>query len=81
MSEVKQDAMNEDLHRGLQERHIQLIALGGAIGVGCGGFASDGMTASGLFRKPSVCVCCWAASSSGVFSAFSSFFPPIILQR
>ena len=34
MSEVKQDAMNEDLHRGLQERHIQLIALGGAIGVG-----------------------------------------------
>lgn len=25
---------NEGLHRGLQERHIQLIALGGAIGVG-----------------------------------------------
>ena len=24
----------EDLHRGLQERHIQLIAIGGAIGVG-----------------------------------------------
>ncbi len=32
--ENQNDAMNEDLHRGLQERHIQLIALGGAIGVG-----------------------------------------------
>ena len=30
----KHDALNEDLHRGLEERHIQLIALGGAIGVG-----------------------------------------------
>lgn len=30
----KQNALNEDLERGLQERHIQLIALGGAIGVG-----------------------------------------------
>ena len=30
----KQDGLHEDLHRGLQERHIQLIALGGAIGVG-----------------------------------------------
>lgn len=28
------DALHEDLHRGLKERHIQLIALGGAIGVG-----------------------------------------------
>lgn len=26
--------LQEDLHRGLEERHIQLIALGGAIGVG-----------------------------------------------
>jgi L-asparagine transporter-like permease len=26
--------LHEDLHRGLEERHIQLIALGGAIGVG-----------------------------------------------
>jgi len=26
--------LEEDLHRGLQERHIQLISLGGAIGVG-----------------------------------------------
>lgn len=33
-SQPKVDAMHEDLHRGLQERHIQLIALGGAIGVG-----------------------------------------------
>lgn len=30
----KKDGLHEDLHRGLQERHIQLIALGGAIGVG-----------------------------------------------
>ncbi|MCI1945275.1 amino acid permease [Clostridium luticellarii] len=30
----KQDALNENLERGLEERHIQLIALGGAIGVG-----------------------------------------------
>lgn len=30
----KHTALNEDLHRGLEERHIQLIALGGAIGVG-----------------------------------------------
>jgi amino acid transporter, AAT family len=28
------DAMEEDLHRGLKERHIQMIAIGGAIGVG-----------------------------------------------
>jgi AAT family amino acid transporter len=28
------NALHEDLHRGLEERHIQLIALGGAIGVG-----------------------------------------------
>ncbi len=27
-------SLNEDLHRGLEERHIQLMALGGAIGVG-----------------------------------------------
>jgi len=27
-------ALQEELHRGLEERHIQLIALGGAIGVG-----------------------------------------------
>lgn len=30
----KSDGLQEDLHRGLEERHIQLIALGGAIGVG-----------------------------------------------
>lgn len=30
----KKNALHEDLHRGLEERHIQLIALGGAIGVG-----------------------------------------------
>lgn len=30
----KHDAMHEDLERGLEERHIQLMALGGAIGVG-----------------------------------------------
>ncbi|WP_110953912.1 amino acid permease [Anaerosinus massiliensis] len=28
------NGLHEDLHRGLKERHIQLIALGGAIGVG-----------------------------------------------
>jgi len=28
------NGLQEDLHRGLKERHIQLIALGGAIGVG-----------------------------------------------
>ena len=28
------DAVEEDLHRGLKERHIQMIAIGGAIGVG-----------------------------------------------
>lgn len=28
------DKNNEGLHRGLKERHIQLIAIGGAIGVG-----------------------------------------------
>ncbi|MFL0197155.1 amino acid permease [Clostridium sp. WILCCON 0269] len=31
---AKQNALDENLERGLQERHIQLIALGGAIGVG-----------------------------------------------
>ncbi|WP_425059551.1 putative transport protein YifK [Sporomusa carbonis] len=30
----QKDGLHEDLHRGLQERHVQLIALGGAIGVG-----------------------------------------------
>lgn len=30
----RSNALHEDLHRGLEERHIQLIALGGAIGVG-----------------------------------------------
>jgi len=30
----KNNPLQEDLHRGLEERHIQLIALGGAIGVG-----------------------------------------------
>ena len=30
----KNNGLHEDLHRGLEERHIQLIALGGAIGVG-----------------------------------------------
>ena len=25
------NALHEDLHRGLEERHIQLIALGGAV--------------------------------------------------
>lgn len=30
----KQNPLNENLERGLQERHIQLIAIGGAIGVG-----------------------------------------------
>lgn len=34
MSEEKTQVVHEDLNRGLQERHIQLIALGGAIGVG-----------------------------------------------
>lgn len=28
------DPVHEDLHRGLKERHIQMIAIGGAIGVG-----------------------------------------------
>lgn len=31
---MKQAGLQEDLERGLEERHIQLIALGGAIGVG-----------------------------------------------
>ncbi|AYD39865.1 amino acid permease [Clostridium fermenticellae] len=30
----ERNALNENLERGLEERHIQLIALGGAIGVG-----------------------------------------------
>lgn len=33
MSE-KEKVSNEDLHRGLEERHIQMMAIGGAIGVG-----------------------------------------------
>lgn len=33
MSE-KENVSNEDLHRGLEERHIQMMAIGGAIGVG-----------------------------------------------
>ena len=28
------EAVREDFHRGLKERHIQMIAIGGAIGVG-----------------------------------------------
>ena len=28
------EAAQEDFHRGLKERHIQMIAIGGAIGVG-----------------------------------------------
>jgi L-asparagine transporter-like permease len=28
------EAVQEDFHRGLKERHIQMIAIGGAIGVG-----------------------------------------------
>lgn len=31
---MQQAQSNENLHRGLKERHIQLIAIGGAIGVG-----------------------------------------------
>lgn len=34
MPEQMNSEFNEELHRGLKERHIQLIALGGAIGVG-----------------------------------------------
>lgn len=34
MPEDTQFVPKEDLHRGLEERHIQLIAIGGAIGVG-----------------------------------------------
>ena len=30
----KDNALHEDLHRGLEERHIQMMAIGGAIGVG-----------------------------------------------
>lgn len=33
MSE-QETVSNEDLHRGLEERHIQMMAIGGAIGVG-----------------------------------------------
>ncbi|MDF2566132.1 MAG: amino acid permease-associated region, partial [Massilibacillus sp.] len=32
--EKENNGLQEELHRGLKERHIQLIALGGAIGVG-----------------------------------------------
>lgn len=28
------EAVHEDFHRGLKERHIQMTAIGGAIGVG-----------------------------------------------
>ena len=34
MSEQNAKVVHEDLNRGLQERHIQLISFGGAIGVG-----------------------------------------------
>lgn len=34
MAKKASNAASEDLHRGLEERHIQLIAIGGAIGVG-----------------------------------------------
>ena len=34
MSEQNAKVVREDLNRGLQERHIQLISFGGAIGVG-----------------------------------------------
>ena len=34
MSSEKTQVVQEDLNRGLEERHIQLMALGGAIGVG-----------------------------------------------
>ena len=33
--ELPTDAVEEDFDRGLKERHIQMIAIGGAIGVGC----------------------------------------------
>lgn len=33
-SQMQTDALHENLERGLKERHIQLIGLGGAIGVG-----------------------------------------------
>jgi AAT family amino acid transporter len=32
--ELPDDAVAEEFHRGLKERHIQMIAIGGAIGVG-----------------------------------------------
>ena len=31
---LPEEAVHEDFHRGLKERHIQMIAIGGAIGVG-----------------------------------------------
>ena len=31
---LPEEAVHEDLHRGLKERHVQMIAIGGAIGVG-----------------------------------------------
>ncbi len=34
LMEKENNGLQEELHRGLKERHIQLIALGGAIGVG-----------------------------------------------
>ena len=33
-SSLPAEAVNDDLHRGLKERHVQMIAIGGAIGVG-----------------------------------------------
>jgi amino acid transporter, AAT family len=42
MAQIKEKALlddeqlqeSQDLHRGLKDRHIQMIAIGGAIGVG-----------------------------------------------
>ncbi len=31
---LPEEAVHEDFHRGLKERHIQMIAIGGATGVG-----------------------------------------------
>src|SRR5450755_1695191 len=31
---LPEEAVHQDLHRGLKDRHIQMIAIGGAIGVG-----------------------------------------------
>ena len=50
------EAVHEDFHRGLKERHIQMIAIGGAIGVGC---------SSARRRRSSrpVRLCCWLTRS------------------